>query len=522
MKRWLSFALVFCAFTASRADYTITLIHTNDLHAHVEPVKVKGQELGGYARLATLIKNIKQTSEHPLLVNGGDTFQGTLYFNVYHGLADVAAMNAMGYQGAAVGNHEFDLGPKALGDFARLASFPILAANLDVTTDPNLKDVIKPFVIIQLRDKEEEERMREEKVDKGKEIEGDEGEKIGIVGCVTPDLPMISSPGPTVKMKPLVSSVQAAIDQVLAMEVDKVILLSHCGYAEEQELARKLKGVDIVVGGHSHTLLGNTVLPGDIKGAGPYPTVVKNADGDTCLVVQSWEWGKVLGKLDVTFDEQGRIEKWSDDQPIPVTSIVSEDPDIKAMVAAFKKPIEDLMNKEVGETSNEIPRSGPGKQGPMADMITDAMLDATKNMGSVVAFMNAGGVRSALNPGKITYGDAISVQPFNNTLVTLEMKGSEIHEALSSGILFVSAGSSFSLQSNKATDIVIAGQPLDPNKTYMCTFNSFVANGGDGLTVVKEAKGKRIDTGLLDIDAFLDYIKAHSPLNLSGAGRIKG
>lgn len=523
MKRWPLFVLSLAVAPLAWGDFTMTLIHTNDLHAHVEPVKIKGVELGGYARLGTLIKSIKSRSKNPLLVNAGDTFQGTLYFNVYHGLVDAAVMDHLGYRAAAVGNHEFDLGPKALGDFARLATFPILAANLDVRAEPALKDFIKPFVIIHMKEEDEEEReKKEQEVDKSQEIEGMEGEKIGIVGCVTPDLLSISSPGPNVKMKPLLESVQAAIDQCLAMECDKVILLSHTGYREELELAKKLKGIDVIVGGHSHTFLGDTALPGDMKGAGPYPTVMKNADGDTCLVVQSWEWGKVLGKLEITFDEKGRIEKWSKDQPIAVTSVISEDPEIKAMIAAFRKPIEELITKEVGETRTEIPRNGPGKQGPMADMITDSMLEATKGMGSVVAFMNAGGVRSALNAGKITYGDAISVQPFNNSLVCLDLTGAEIETALSSGILYVSSGSSFSLVGGKATSIIIAGQPLDRSKTYTCTLNSFVASGGDGLDVVKNAKGRRTDTGLLDIDAFLNYIKANSPLDLKSQGRIKG
>ncbi|MBL8065307.1 MAG: 5'-nucleotidase C-terminal domain-containing protein, partial [Chthonomonadaceae bacterium] len=169
----------------------------------------------------------------------------------------------------------------------------------------------------------------------------------------------------------------------------------------------------------------------------------------------------------------------------------------------------------------ELPRSGPGKQGVLADIITDAMLDATKAMGSTVALMNSGGIRSALNAGVISYGDAISVQPFNNTLVVLDLTGAELEETLSSGVLFVSQGSSFRLSNGKATEILISGQKLEPSKTYRCTFNSFVANGGDGLTVVKNATGKRTDTGLLDIDALIEYLKKNSPLKKKAEGRIK-
>lgn len=480
-------------------DFTMTVIHTNDLHAHVEPVKVKGEELGGYARQATLIKQLRAQSKNPVVLNGGDTFQGTLYFNVYKGMADAAFMNAVGYQAMAVGNHEFDLGPQALADFARSVTFPVLAANLDISGEPLLKDTVQPSTVIEVG-----------------------GQKLGVVGAVTPDLPFISSPGDNVKMKDIVPSVQAAIDDLARAGIDKIVLVSHCGYGLEKDLATKLRGIDAVIGGHSHTFLGDTKLPGDLKGAGPYPTVVKNADGDTSLVVQSWEWGKVVGKLEITFDDHGKVKGWSKDQPIAVTQDIPEDPLVKSIVSALKKPIEDLMNKVLGESLAEIPRSGPGPQGPMADLICDAMLDATKQQGAVIALMNAGGIRSSLNAGKITYGDAIAVQPFNNSLVVLDLTGAELAKALSSGILFVSRGSSFKRgPGDTATEIVVAGKPLDPGATYRCAMNSFIAKGGDALDVLKDAKGYRYDTGILDIDALLEAIKTRSPLDLKGEGRIR-
>ena len=182
MKRcWVSIALILSCAPIALANFTVTFLHTNDLHSHVEPVKIKGVELGGYARQATLIKKFRNESPNPILLNGGDTFQGTLFFNVYLGLADVAFMNQVGYQAMAAGNHEFDRGPKVLADFARLAAFPILAANLDVSSDPDLKGLIKPSAIITVGT-----------------------ERIGVVGAVTPDLMDISSPGDNVKLKDLI------------------------------------------------------------------------------------------------------------------------------------------------------------------------------------------------------------------------------------------------------------------------------------------------------------------------------
>jgi 5'-nucleotidase len=189
----------------------VTFLHTNDLHAHADPTKVKGVALGGYTRQASLILRLKEGESNPVLLNAGDTFQGTLFFNVYEGLADLQFMNLVGYQAMAVGNHEFDRGPVTLGTFARNARFPILAANLDVSAEPALAGLVHPSAVVMAGT-----------------------EKLGVVGAVTPDVTNISSPGPKVKTKDLVSSVQAEVDKFHTQGIKKVVLLSHCGQIVRQ------------------------------------------------------------------------------------------------------------------------------------------------------------------------------------------------------------------------------------------------------------------------------------------------
>lgn len=486
----------------SAADFTLTVLHTNDLHAHAEPTTVRGKSYGGYARLATMLAKAKAADINPILLDAGDVFQGTLFFNVYVGLADLAFMNTVGYDAMAVGNHEFDRGPQALADFAKLAKFPILSANLDITAEPLLTGLVQPSTVIEV-----------------------DGQRIGIVGATTEDLPDISSPGPNVKTLPVVPAVQKAVDALKAQGIDKIIVVTHCGYTVDIENVAQLSGVDMIVGGHSHSLLGDLVADGFPAPLGPYPTVAKNKDGDTALIVQGWEWVKVLGRIQVTFDDAGRVKSWTDGRPLLVDESIPDDKAVSALIAALKKPIADMMNREIGSTAVEIPRSEPG-QGALADMIADAMLAATERAGSVVALMNQGGVRSAIDAGPITYGDAIAVQPFNNTLVVLDLTGAEIKQALESGKLLISRGSSFALapdrpEGQRVSEVVIAGQPLDLAKVYRCTFNSFVAAGGDALTVVKNAQGKRTDTGLLDVDALIEFIQVRSPLNPKAEGRIR-
>jgi 5'-nucleotidase/UDP-sugar diphosphatase len=475
------------------APFTLTVLHTNDMHAHFEPTRVSGKLLGGYARQATLIKRFRVSDPNVVLLNGGDTFQGTIFFNTYQGIADLAFMNAIGYDAMAVGNHEFDKGPEGLAAFANGAAFPILAANLDVTNEPLLSKRINLSATVRVG-----------------------SETIGVVGAVTEELPTISFIGDNVKLRPLVASVQAAIDAFTAHGINKIVLVAHVGYREEQELAKSLRGVDVVVGGHSHTLLGSTGVEGLPTGP-DYPTVVKNRDGDTALVVQAWHWGLVLGRLQVTFDDAGKVATWTG-APVAVTDDIPEDPTIASMVRAFLIPIAAVKDKVIGSTAKEIAR---GDDQTMANLIADAQLEATKRFGSVAAFINAGGVRSGIDEGEITYGEALSVQPFGNTLVVMDVKGSELAAALArggGGTLHPSSGTTYT-QGGK--DIVIAGQPFDPNKTYRITVNNFTAGGGDNHLELKGAQGARTDTGIVDVDALIECISKRSPLDLKPELRIR-
>jgi 5'-nucleotidase len=482
------------------AEFKLTLLHLNDTHSRIEPAVMGGKPIGGMARVATLVKTFRATDPNPVLVHAGDALQGTLYFNVYEGLADLAFLHLLGLDVMAVGNHEFDRGPRVLADFVRLARFPVLAANLDVSREPALERIVPSFMM-QIED-----------------------ETVGFVGCVAEDLHQISSPGGTVAMKPLVASVQAEIDRLEADGANKIVLVSHIGFQEDLALAPRLRGVDVIVGGHSHTLLGSPDLPVPAPSRGTYPTVTKDRTGGTVLVVQAWEWGKVLGRLQVTFDGQGRVTGW-EGGPVPVDESVAEDPEAAALVAAFKKPIEALMDQRVGETMVEVPRSAQG-QGAMADLITDAMLEATRQNGSVVALMNAGGVRAGLEAGPLTYGQLVSVQPFSNTLVVADLTGAEIVAALESGKLYVSAGSSFTIdyskpEGSRVRDVVIAGRPLDLDAVYRTTWNSFVAAGGDGIVQVRDSTRYKHDTGIVDVDALVRLVQSRSPLSPRAEGRVR-
>lgn len=509
MRRFLAAALT-AVLAASSFAFELTVLHTNDLHAHLEPVKIRGKEYGGYARQATLIERYRKTDKNVVLLNGGDTFQGTLYFNVFEGLADAVFMNAVRYDAMAVGNHEFDRGPTALGEFCKWANFPVLAANLELKDESALVSQVEPFTVLKVG-----------------------GQSIGVVGAVTPDLPDISAIGPNVRMKDVVDSIDSAVKALEAKGVNKIILVSHCGYGLEKSIAERVKGLDAIVGGHSHSLLcnGGIQLPdGFPKPLGDYPTVIKRADGSTCLVVQAWEWGKVLGRIKIDFDSSGRVKGWKDAKPIIVDESIPENAEIASLVAAFKKPIAAAMSEKIGSTTKGLPRDGT-----MQEVIADAMLAATKSSGSIAAFINVGGVRTAIEPGDITLGKANEVQPFRNTLMLIDLTGQQLKDALetpysgdepSGGVLWPSSGTSYSVDMSKPSgsrvyDVIVGGAPLDLAKTYRLTFNNFTAGGGDAHVVLKNATGYRYDTGLLDIDAFVDYLKSRKPFDHARENRIR-
>jgi 5'-nucleotidase/UDP-sugar diphosphatase len=514
MKQHCFFALLAVAATAN-ADYTLTVLHTNDLHAHIEPSRVGQTTLGGYAKQATLVKKYRAEDPNVILLNGGDTFQGTLYFTQYTGLADLALMNAIGYDGMAVGNHEFDLGPGPLAEFAKYATFPLLSANLDVSNEEGLETTIKPHAIKQVG-----------------------GQKIGMIGATTPELPTISSPGPNVKLIDLYDSINKSIAALKSEGVNKIVLLSHLGYDLEKDVAKRCLGIDVVVGGHSHSYLGQpTNIGGFARPAGPYPTVIENTESKV-LLVSSWEWGKVFGRIKVNFDDDGKVKDWSDANPILVDEKIPDDPMVASMIAALARPIESLKKTVVATTPFALNRDNARLgNSSLGNLISDAMLAAAEKSGAKVALMNNGGIRANIDQGDITFSEVIEVSPFGNTLVVMDVTGTELLAALEVGASrWGEDGRGIGLHVSKWTLVkydvskpvgqrvvsgTINGEPIEPGRTYRIVTNSFMATGGDGFVSLKDAKGYRVDTGSLDRDALVDHLKKFKGDDLTGTKRIE-
>ncbi len=541
----------------------VTLLHTNDTHSHLEPFPgdhelsagTTGPQQGGIARRKTLIDQARASEPYVLLLDAGDNFQGTIFYNAWKGSAEVMALNALGYDAVTLGNHEFDLGPAELGRALRGAPVtitdaahpteklhaPLIATNVDASREPALAGLFHASTVLE----------------RG-------GEPFGILGIVTEETPTASSPGPNLRFLDYVASVQTEVDRLTEQGINKMILLSHYGYTVDVEKAPQLKGVDIIISGHDHALLGDpamieAVAPGQGERVkGPYPTVVTARDGNPVLVVSAYEWGRWLGQIKVSFDERGIVKSWQN-QPIWVRGcefangavdcrqqVAPEASTLKAQVAAYREPVNRFAEVSVGQAGMFFDGNrAPGvrtQEMPLGNLIADVILgSAAQSDHAVAAIISGGGIRASLNQGKVSFEKALSVLPFSNTVIALDLKGEILVEALDHGVSKPAAGAfpqvaglklsycatlpcADALRTNgRITRLTINGDPVDLAATYRIAINSFIANGGDGYFMLKEACAGGAycrDTGILELDLLVEEFKTHSPVTRSIEGRI--
>ncbi len=389
----------------AQGGFKLTLLHTNDVHAHILPFDKNGATctpdaecFGGVARRATAVQDIRAKGGNVLLVDAGDQFQGTLFYSQYKGQEAQVFMNAMGYQAMTLGNHEFDNGPAVLGQFIQGLKLPVVCANLDVSTEPELAKLVKPWTIVELG-----------------------GQKVGIFGLITEELPQLSSPGPNVTVKSTVETAKAVVQELEGLGVHQIIALTHIGYVADQALAAAVDGIDVIVGGHSHTLLSNT----DEAASGPYPTVVKSPDGNPVLVVTDAYYGKSLGDIDITFDSDGIAQSWSG-APLLLDKNVAEDSTLAAKAQEMYRPIEQLQNTFVGFSKVELNGDRSVcrfQECNLGNLIADAMLWKTQNDGTQIAFANSGGIRASLPAMTITVGQCSGSPAFREYSRYLRTEG---------------------------------------------------------------------------------------------------
>jgi 5'-nucleotidase len=464
----------------------LTILHVGDTHSKMEPTQVRltldiseglrGKavyvEQGGFPNLMSAVELLRRRAPNVLFLHSGDMFQGTLYFTQFQGAADTEFWNLMKLDVATLGNHEFDKGPPVLlANLLEKARFTIVSANLDIAAEPRLRTVkMLPYTVRRL-----------------------EGQEVGIIGLTTVETPFISSPGSNIRFNDAALSVQRAADELSARGIDKLILLSHQGYSEDLRLAAAVSGIDLIVGGHSHTLLGDFSAIG-VGSAGPYPTLARDKDGATVLVVHANEWGKFLGNLRLEFDAGGVVRSWAASPKAVVgrqwfrvydlpnlagepkrvqfseasgaTAIAEYDGQAYTPVGAgpqaeayrqMHAALLDRLEKEPAVVLVDPHPEGAALLAVYAEgvnqlkgqIIAQAGEDLVRRLnsgtgpiiadgmawkaGAQVALNNPGGVRININQGPISVATVYELLPFANTLVTLPLKGAELVKVIEDG-----------------------------------------------------------------------------------------
>ncbi len=529
-RRLLSLMLATAALAASTgfafADYKLTILHINDFHARFEPINkydstcapeddAKGSCFGGIARLKTAIDQRRaELKDAPvLLLSAGDEFQGSLFYTTYKSAPIAEFMNGMGFDAVTLGNHEFDDGPEELAKFLTALKAPVVSGNTLASLSSPIANKFKDY-----------------------EIRETGGQKIAIIGLTTQETDQTSSPGPNVLFGDEIAYLKGAVKEITDQGVNKIIVLSHIGYERDKEIAAAVDGIDVIVGGHSHTYLSNV----SDKAAGPYPTLVKSPSGVEVPIVTAGSYSKYLGDLTVTFDDTGKVKSASG-EPHLMDAGVKPDEAFATRVAELAKPLDEVRKKVIGETQTPIEGARDVcrvRECAMGDLVADAMLDRVRDQGITIAIQNGGGLRASIDQGPVTMGEVLTVLPFQNTLATFQLKGSDLKAALENGVSDVEhvegrfpqvAGLKYSAdltkpKGSRIVSVLVTEKggfgPLDPARTYGVVTNNYMRGGGDGYSIFAKAAIDAYDYGPNLEDVVAAYLGAHQPYKPYTDGRV--
>lgn len=453
-----------CLATACRdgqdSDHLV-ILHTNDTHSAIEPDR---HDLGGVARRKVLIDSVRGEHKNVMLIDAGDAVQGSLYYTLFGGEVERKLMNALGYDIQILGNHEFDKGMEQLAKEWKQLNANRLSTNYDFAGSA-LDGMFVPAVMRKVGDK-----------------------TIGFIGINLDPAGIISEEN--YKGVKYIDGIKAANEEAARLKAegaDMVIAVTHIGYDNEPgysdtDIAKASKDIDVIIGGHSHT----AINPAD-KREGVPTWRIANAEGDTVSVLQTGSSGVNLGEIDIDLNTKKVTARL-----IPVDKRLDSrvDSSIENIIAPYRKQVEEMRSKEIGSSPYEYER----KSSEMLNLLSDFVkIRGAELCGKPtdLAIMNKGGIRNSLAAGPITQGEIIDIAPFDNSIVVMDIKGSDLLENL--GIMAAQEGNGVSgnvsvvydpntKQINTAT---IDGKPINPDKTYRLATIDYLAAGNDYMEPLK-------------------------------------
>ena len=476
--------LAACGGSSTKAPpLDLTILHINDHHSRLDAEtttltlkdaagasKAVTVELGGFARVTAAIEALAAGQKNVLKLHAGDAVTGDLYFTQSEGKADADMMNTVCFDAFTLGNHEFDSADAGLVKFidflhAGTCRTPVLSANVKPAAGTALAGRIAAYSIVEK-----------------------DGQQIGIVGLTVKDKTRFASrPDASTEFLDEAAGAQAAIDALRGKGVNKIVLMSHLGYAADKAIAPRLSGVDVIVGGDSHTLLGPDSMAGfGLTPSGAYPTAATDKDGKPVCIAQAWQYSYAVGALQVKFDGAGDITACSGNPQVllgdtyklgaatasnadaaafrsqlnasGVFRITTPSVAAAAVLAPYKAAKDALGLQIAGVTNDNLClRRVPGTKrdstrsrlgdvcnldatviaqgGDIQQMVADAFLEQGKRFGGAdISLQNAGGVRVDIGAGNITVGKVFELLPFKNTLYRLVLTGAQMKAALEDGV----------------------------------------------------------------------------------------
>jgi 5'-nucleotidase len=483
----------------------ITILQLNDVY-QISPVD-RGRR-GGMARVAALVKQIRAESPNTLFLIAGDFISPSIASRLFKGKQMIAALNATGLDIATLGNHEFDFGPDVLRERMRESKFAYTLANVLERKTGKPFGGASQFI---MRDMD--------------------GVRVGIFGLLLPETASLSDTGVGLRFIDPIATGRRLAQRLRRQGADVVIALTHLSMRDDKRLAAEAN-IDVIIGGHEHELLEALV-------------------GRT-LILKMGSDARNLGRVDINLAPTRRIRRGKnrrvarrvsyriasmDFVPVPVTDGIKEDPDVAKLVAGYEQQLNASLGEVVGKTSvalearASIIRRGESNLGNfLADVYRSSM-------GSDVALVNSGSIRSdtTYGPGELTKKDILSILPFENTIVKVEITGAHLKRLLENGVSVAGqedgrfpqvSGMSFTYDASKPAgsriaSIIINGTALSADKSYTMAISAFILGGGDGY----DFKGAKVlikpEDGPVEPDLVIEAIKKAGSIAPLLEGRIK-
>ncbi len=478
------------AFAQDAETTKITIIHTNDTHARLEGTATEI----GFAKIATLIREAKETNPNTLVLDAGDTLHGMPIVNISKGENAIKMLQAAGYDYMTIGNHDFNYGKERLLELKDMSKVGMLSANI---LDEKGKTLFTPYVI--------------------KEVGG---VKVGIFGLSTPETAYKTSPANVVGLTfedPVKTSEKMVAE--LKDKTDVIIALVHLGLDESSEitskkLAEKVKGIDVIVDGHSHTTLETGMLVNDV------------------LIAQTGNYDKNLGYVNIEVQKGNVVSKTSQLLAAGAAANTVPDPELAKAIDEIKEANKAELGKIVAKTDiylDGVRENVRTKETNLGNLSADAVRAAS---GADIGFVNGGNIRIAINPGDITFGMVAELFPFGNTVQVKKITGEDLlavleqsvsgYPAAQGGFLHVS-GMEFTFDpaqpaGSRVTEAKVDGAALDKAAEYTVAINDFLGIGGDGFTMFAKYP-IYAEFGTYE-EIFADYLNANGTEGIEVSGRI--